>query len=281
MKANRLTLKTICCLLVIFLMMMLANIISYADTNIETDELKINTAHVSDGIVLVQNNKSSDRKAILYHNGNKIYTYTLSAQEEYTIPITDGNGKYCLSIYEHIHDSLYSMIKSKTFDVTLKNEFSPFLSSNAIVDYDEDMELIKTAIWLKEQHPGESDYISSVYQFVSDYDYDYEKSMLITTSKDKNYVPDIGLVSLNKKGICFDFAAVMVAMLRSQDIPAKLEFGFVNNLYHAWVNVYQYDSFSKSYIWKIYDPTFAASADPTMLSVCMRNPDNYKPIYVN
>ena len=41
-----------------------------------------------------------------------------------------------------------------------------------------------------------------------------------------------------KKGICFDYAALMTAMLRSQDIPTKLVVGYTGNLYHAWINVY-------------------------------------------
>ena len=38
------------------------------------------------------------------------------------------------------------------------------------------------------------------------------------------------------KGICFDYASLAAAMLRSQGIPAKVIFGYVspNDLYHAW-----------------------------------------------
>ena len=38
------------------------------------------------------------------------------------------------------------------------------------------------------------------------------------------------------KGICFDYAALTAAMLRSQGIPTKMVFGNVSpdDLYHAW-----------------------------------------------
>ena len=74
------------------------------------------------------------------------------------------------------------------------------------------------------------------------------------------------VVLAQKKGICFDYAALMTAMLRSQDIPTKLVVGYTGNLYHAWINVYlegqgwvdnviYFDGNS----WKLMDPTFASS----------------------
>ena len=54
----------------------------------------------------------------------------------------------------------------------------------------------------------------------------------------------------------------MAAMLRSQDIPAKLEIGYSGKVYHAWISVYikdvgwidniiEFDGKS----WKRMDPT--------------------------
>ncbi len=40
------------------------------------------------------------------------------------------------------------------------------------------------------------------------------------------------------KGICFDYAALMSAMLRSQRIPTKLEVGYSGDVYHAWISCY-------------------------------------------
>ena len=71
------------------------------------------------------------------------------------------------------------------------------------------------------------------------------------------------------KGICFDYAALMTAMLRSQGIPTKLEIGYSGEVYHAWIstyideigwvdNVIQFDGKS----WSLIDPTLAASNDP-------------------
>lgn len=68
-----------------------------------------------------------------------------------------------------------------------------------------------------------------------------------------------------KKGICFDYAALMTAMLRSSGIPTRLDIGYATNIYHAWIstyldeqgwvdNVIKFDGKN----WTMMDPTFAA-----------------------
>lgn len=60
----------------------------------------------------------------------------------------------------------------------------------------------------------------------------------------------------------------MAAMLRSQNIPTKLEVGYSGDAYHAWISTYidetgwvdniiEFDGHD----WQIMDPTLAASND--------------------
>ncbi len=79
------------------------------------------------------------------------------------------------------------------------------------------------------------------------------------------YLPDVDKVLERKKGICFDYAAVMTAMLRSLKIPCKLVIGYAGVEYHAWINVYSEDSgwmdgvvFFDGKTWRLLDPTFAS-----------------------
>ena len=60
----------------------------------------------------------------------------------------------------------------------------------------------------------------------------------------------------------------MACMLRTQDIPVRMEVGYVNNsIYHAWISVYIDDigwingiiKFDGT-TWSMMDPTFAASS---------------------
>ena len=51
-------------------------------------------------------------------------------------------------------------------------------------------------------------------------------------------LPDIDEVMRRKQGICFDYSSLMAAMLRSQRIPTRLEFGYAGDAYHAWITTY-------------------------------------------
>ena len=69
-----------------------------------------------------------------------------------------------------------------------------------------------------------------------------------------------------KKGICFDYAALMTGMLRSQNVPCKLVVGYANKSYHAWISVWSADKgwingaiFFDGSDWKLMDPTFAST----------------------
>ena len=101
--------------------------------------------------------------------------------------------------------------------------------------------------------------------------YDDEKAQNVRSG----YLPSVDETLKTKKGICFDYAALMTAMLRSmatmlrtQNIPTKLVVGYAGNIYHAWIstwlnekgwvdNIIQFDGKS----WELMDPTLAANSD--------------------
>ena len=113
--------------------------------------------------------------------------------------------------------------------------------------------------------------------------YDYAKAQSVQSG----YLPNVDQVLASKTGICFDYAAVMTAMLRSQDIPTKLVVGYTGDVYHAWVDVYikemgwvdnfiYFDGVS----WKLMDPTFAAAETDQDLQEYIGDGDNYITEYV-
>ena len=81
------------------------------------------------------------------------------------------------------------------------------------------------------------------------------------------YLPVVDEVFVSQTGICFDYAAVMATMLRSQNIPTRLEVGYVGEEYHAWISIYIKDvgwingviEFDGS-DWNLLDPTFASAS---------------------
>ena len=82
------------------------------------------------------------------------------------------------------------------------------------------------------------------------------------------YLPDIDEVMRRKQGICFDYAAVMTGMLRSQDVPCKLVVGYAGEVYHAWISVWSDEYgwieaaiYFDGETWQRMDPTFASAGE--------------------
>lgn len=126
------------------------------------------------------------------------------------------------------------------------------------------------------------DIISSVYNYIiTHFTYDYSKASSVTSG----YLPDIDEVFTSEKGICFDYAAVMACMLRSQGIPTRLEVGYMKEQYHAWVSTYIPE---KGWIngvirfdgkdWEMMDPTFASTSHSPKKFVTEN--DNYTTKYI-
>jgi len=234
----------------------------------------IDYSNTSDGYVMVKYLQKTDKQLRVRVTGPSgvPYVYTLKSNGEYEVyPLSDGSGAYTISVHEHIEGDLYSTSNSiKDQMVTLKDEFAPFLRPNQYVNFTPES---KTVAKANELVSGISDFtgkISAVYNYViSNLTYDRELAADITSGKVKSgYLPDVDAVLEKGKGICFDYSAVMTAMLRSQGIPTKLVVGYAGTAYHAWINVYsEKDGWINNVIyfdgesWKLMDPTFASGGN--------------------
>ena len=191
------------------------------------------------------------------------YTYDLNARSAYEVfPFSEGNGSYTVKVFEQVTGNQYSQVLSQTVSVTLADEFGPFLYPNQYVNFSEGSSVVSVAAQIT-AGADEIGKVRAVYDYVvGNFTYDTAKAQSVQSG----YLPNVDQVLAEKKGICFDYAAVMTAMLRSQDIPTKLVVGYTGNVYHAWVNVYikeigwvdnfiYFDGVS----WKLMDPTFASS----------------------
>ena len=115
--------------------------------------------------------------------------------------------------------------------------------------------------------------MTKVYNYcVKHIHYDENKSKLANNGQLAGYIPQIDEIMEKKVGICFDYAAVMACMLRSQHIPTRMLIGYANTpdgvIYHAWIGVYTketgwIDNLIKfdGKNWSLMDPTIA-SEDP-------------------
>jgi transglutaminase-like putative cysteine protease len=83
----------------------------------------------------------------------------------------------------------------------------------------------------------------------------------------------VGEVLAARRGVCQDFANVMIAMCRSRGIPARYVSGYFYNgktddseieASHAWVEIY-----IPGYGWKGYDPTHDRESDPRYIKLAV------------
>ena len=131
------------------------------------------------------------------------------------------------------------------------------------MNFNSDSKVVAKAEELCAGKTSDMDKLTAIYNYVVN-NFTYDKELAATVQS--GYLPDVDKVLEAKKGICFDYAAVMSAMLRSQNIPCKLVVGYAGTVYHAWVNVYIEGTgwianaiFFDGENWTLMDPTFASS----------------------
>ncbi|MCL2004149.1 MAG: transglutaminase-like domain-containing protein [Oscillospiraceae bacterium] len=224
----------------------------------------IDYSNAADGYVMVKYQGEAGgalRTLIDAPNGVR-YTYVLQPGDYAVYPLTEGDGEYTIGVYEQTEGSKYKLVVKAAADVSLSDPFQPFLRPSQYVNYSRESAVAGKAAELMADKKGLTDKIAAVYNFVIG-NLTYDKVLARTVQS--GYVPDVDAVLERKEGICFDYAAVMTAMLRSSLVPAKLVVGFTGDEYHAWINVYSEETgwinqviFFDGQSWTLMDPTFAS-----------------------
>lgn len=236
----------------------------------KNEKAEIDYSNAKDGYIMVKYLQKTDKRLYVQITGSSgaTYQYTLKSNGDYEVyPLSDGNGSYKVNVLERLEDGKAAVVVSVTTDVNLTDEFAPFIRPNQYVNYSKDSETVKKAA---ELIGGERDLIkriSAVYGYVvENITYDKEKAAKIRDGSISVYLPVVDEILKSGKGICFDYAAVMTAMLRSQGIPCKLVVGYAGDTYHAWINAYSDETgwinnaiYFDGKSWKLMDPTFASS----------------------
>ncbi len=194
-----------------------------------------------------------------------VYSYFISPGESAVIPFSSGSSTYQVSCYQQISDSQYAALYADTLEIKLANEFLPFLYPNQYVNFTPDSEASKLALSMVSEDTSDIDALQTIYNYVvSHVTYDYDLADTVASG----YLPNIDETLQTGKGICFDYAALTAAMLRSCDIPCKLQIGYAGDIKHAWINVYIR---SRGWVdkavefsgdsWSRMDPTFDSNSE--------------------
>ena len=193
--------------------------------------------------------------------GDTVYTYTLVSNEYVIVPLQMGNGVYSIRLLKNKDGSTYVVSASTKIDIELVDETTAYLYPNQIVNYNKETQAIIKSFELTQEADSEIERVYEIYQYIiKNIDYDYDKAEIAQT---KFILPIIDETYLIEKGICFDYASLMSAMLRVQHIPTRVVTGYVEQGYHAWVEVYIKDTgwinpsvYFESELWGRVDPTF-------------------------
>ena len=228
------------------------------------DSAVVDISNISEGYIIADYIGSNTKVKLRITGPDEVtYTYDLHGGKE-VFPITAGNGSYTIGVFENISETKYSTALSFTADATITNQFGPYLYPNQYVNFNADSLPVAKAVDLAYTANSDLEVVENVYNYIIDhFTYDYEKAKSVVSG----YLPVVNDVYRSNTGICFDYAAVMATMLRSQNIPTRLEVGYMGEEYHAWISIYIDDigwingiiEFDGS-TWNLMDPTFASAS---------------------
>lgn len=249
------------------------------------DQASIDASNSADGYVCVayKGDASKVRMLIETPAGNT-YNYLMDLDGNYDVyPLSEGNGTYTIGVYENIQGDQYSVAFSTPITVQLKDEYTTFLYPNAYVDFSESSAAVKKGAELAASADTDLDVVTAVYHYIAkNISYDHDKAATVQSG----YIPTVDDTLASGTGICFDYASLAGAMLRSQRIPTRLEIGYAGTEYHAWISVYIKDQGWIDDIiefdgknWILMDPTLASYAKKSTIKEHWQSNSYYQLMY--
>ncbi len=230
----------------------------------------IDVSHLAEGYVAASATSTSHLKFQISGSSSGLeYYYDLPSDgTPISVPLSLGNGTYTFTVWENTSGQRYVELGSVAdVQVTLADEFQPFVRPSVYCDYSAQSAAVSLADSLCSNAQNQGDALAAVYNWIVD-NIAYDEDKAATLADATGYVPSPDATVNAGSGICFDYASLAAAMLRSQGIPCKIVTGTVSpdNIYHAWNMVYIDGTWVSAGIdvkqgtWTRIDTTFAAGA---------------------
>ena len=250
------------------------------------EKVLVDYSNCSEGYISVCWKESGKRVKLRMICGDKTYDHDVAGGGvvEY-FPISCGSGTYKVQIYEQTEGDKYAKSLETEFSVKLRSQTSPFLYPNKYVNFSQSSSAVKKAAEVCAGKSDEIEKLAAIFVWVTD-NVTYDTKLAATVKS--GYVPDPDSVLAKRSGICYDYASLMAAMVRSQGIPARLAVGYAaDNIYHAWNEVWTDETgwitpelllSQKGY--NIVDATFyAGSSNKEKIADYIQNSGNYAALY--
>lgn len=228
----------------------------------------LDTTNTTNGILKVTNIEDTGKRVrIRITKDDQKYLYEVRAEQTVeSYPLQMGSGKYKIDILKNIIDNRYTVLSSTTIDVKIENSLNVFLNPIQPIFWNDSMKAVKYADWIMDSDKSADQKIKTVYNhMVYYYKYDWDKYGNLPST----YVPNVEETYLEKKGVCYDYAALTASLLRSMGYPARLVKGYSTLVdgYHAWNEIYIDGK------WVVVDTTYDSMSNKTKISFAKKSSD--------
>ncbi|MFC4599142.1 transglutaminase-like domain-containing protein [Cohnella hongkongensis] len=190
------------------------------------------------GIRLAYKPSVNTKAKISKGSASYIYTLTPEAKGQTTwLPLQMGNGQYEVAVLENVSGTKYRVLSSEKIDVAVARTTDVYLNSTQNIGWKDAEEALAKAKELTRNATTDEEKAKAVYEYiVQNVSYDKELARKVTA----DYLPDIDETLASGQAICYGYATLYAAMLRSAGIPTKLAMGTSTHVaeYHAWNEVY-------------------------------------------
>lgn len=182
------------------------------------------------------------------------------------VPLDMGSGTYTVSVMQNTSGSRYAELYSTSANAQIENDRAPYLVPNIFCDYDANSAAVAKAKELTRDAKNQGDALRIIYGWIEN-NIVYDNAKADQLSGKSGYIPNPDETLRTQRGICFDYASLAAAMLRSLGIPCKIVTGYVSpdGVYHAWNMVWIDGSWKAVSFtvnprdWTRVDLTFAAN----------------------
>lgn len=199
----------------------------------------LDTSALTQGVVKVTYDvKANVKMKVMVAKGKENYTYNLATgRVTETLPLQLGNGEYKVIVLENVSGNSYKAVKQQAVTLNLKDEKVVYLNSVQNVRWTSNSQAVAKAKELAKGKTTDEEKAKAVYNYIIS-NITYDKNLANTVSVD--YLPNNDGTLTSKKAICYGYASLYAAMLRSLDIPTKLVMGDSDyvDVYHAWNEVF-------------------------------------------
>ncbi|MNZ90312.1 Transglutaminase-like superfamily protein [compost metagenome] len=199
----------------------------------------LDTSSVNRGVISIAYNVQANVKTkLMIVKGNDKYTYNLPAERKgESLPLQLGNGDYTVTLLEHTTGNKYKVVKEQRIQLSMKDPNQVYLNSIQNISWTSTSNAVIKAKELTKNKKTTEEKVKAVYDYIiSNVKYDTQ----LAADLPLDYLPNIDRTFKTNKDVCYGYASLFAAMLRSLDIPTKLVMGDTSlvDVYHAWNEVY-------------------------------------------